>query len=59
MTKIRMNIRVDEEMAVFLRSMKVNPQDTTKEDGYSGFLAEHARETEEFQRWREERKHNP
>lgn len=56
-TKIRINIRVDEEMAAFLRSMKVNPQDTTKEDGYSGFLAERARETEEFQRWLEERKH--
>lgn len=57
-TRIRMNVRVDEEIAAFLRSMKVDPQDT-KEEGYSGFLEEQVRASEAFQRWQEERKHQP
>lgn len=56
-TRIRMNIRVDEEVAAFLQSMKVGPQDTTKEDGYSGFVAEQVRGSEAFQRWQEKHKH--
>lgn len=56
-TKIRMNIRVDEEVAAFLQSMKVDPQETTREDGYSGFLAEQVRGSEAFQRWQEKHKH--
>ncbi len=55
-TKIRMNIRVDEEVAAFLQSMKVDPQETTREDGYSGFLAEQVRASEAFQRWHEKHK---
>jgi hypothetical protein len=56
-TRVRMNIRVDEEVAAFLQSMKVDPQDTTREEGYSGFLAEQVRASEAFQIWQEERKH--
>jgi hypothetical protein len=56
-TRIRMNIRVDEEVAAFLQSMKVGPQDTTKEDGYSGFVSEQVRGSEAFQRWHEKHKH--
>lgn len=58
-TRVRMNISVDEEIAAFLQSMKVTPQNTTKEHGYSGFLEERVRASEAFQRWREERKRMP
>jgi len=47
--RVRMNVMLDEEVAAFLRSMKV-PAQTTKEPGYSGFLERLVRESPEFQR---------
>jgi hypothetical protein len=55
-TRIRMNIMLDEEVAAFLRSLKTNNQRTTVDSGYSGFLEEQVRESEQFQRWREQRR---
>lgn len=56
MTRIRVNIRLDEEVVAFLRSMKASRQTTTEEGGYSGFLEERVRESEEFRRWHAHRR---
>jgi hypothetical protein len=46
--RVRMNIMLDEEVADFLRSMKTSAQSTTQESGYSGFLEELVRKSEQF-----------
>ena len=53
-TRVRVNVMLDEEVAAFLRSMAVSHQKTTEENGYSGFLEDLVRETEEFVCWQHE-----
>jgi len=50
------NITLDAEVVDFLRSMKAARQTTTKESGYSGFLEDLVRMTDEFQAYRRAKK---
>jgi hypothetical protein len=47
--RVRVNIMLDEQVVVFLRSMKASNHTTSIEDGYSGFLERLVRASEEFQ----------
>ena len=52
-TRTRMNVSLDTEVATFLRTIKADRRRTTEESGYSGFLEELVQASDEFQRWQE------
>ena len=47
--RVRINIMLDEQVVAFLRARKASNQTSSKEGGYSGFLEQLVRESEEFQ----------
>jgi len=47
--RVRVNIMLDEQIVAFLRSMRASNQTSSKEGGYSGFLEQLVRASEEFQ----------
>jgi len=47
--RVRVNIMLDEQVVAFLRSMMASNQTSSKEGGYSGFLEQLVRASEEFQ----------
>jgi hypothetical protein len=54
--RIRLDMKLDEEVVAFLRSLKAPPDKTMSEGGYSGFVEEQVRKSEAFQRWLSEQK---
>jgi hypothetical protein len=47
----RLDVKLDPEVIAFLRTLKAENQNTSKEPGYSGFLEDQVRASEAFQRW--------
>jgi superfamily II DNA or RNA helicase len=47
----RLDVKLDPEVIAFLRTLKTESQNTSKEAGYSGFLEDQVRASAAFQRW--------